>query len=195
MPHGGAPSSQGFGGERLSVQARVLGSGSRGNSTPIATERTRVLVDAGFSRRETRVRLATVGQRADSFDALVVSHEHSDHIRGLAGVVLESKAPIYLTAATHQAIPWDRRLTRFEHFPAYAPELNPDEGVCALAKRDLANGCPLEAEDLRQAVFGSINEIRRSPERLRGCILESGLPHFLPQLVLLFMQKSIGSRG
>lgn len=98
----------------MSVRACVLGSGSRGNSTLIATERTRLLVDAGFSRRETWARLATLGEHERGFDAILVSHEHSDHIRGLAGLALESKAPIYLTEATQQAIPWDRRLTRFE---------------------------------------------------------------------------------
>lgn len=96
----------------------MLGSGSRGNSTLIATERTRLLVDAGFSKRETRARLAAVGEPGDGFHAIVVSHEHSDHISGLTGLALESAAPIYLTAATRQAVPWDKRLTRFELFAA-----------------------------------------------------------------------------
>jgi hypothetical protein len=66
-----------------------------------------------------------------------------------------------------------------EHFPAYAPDLNPDEGVWSLAKRDLANGCPLDVDQLMDGVIGSINAIRNSPQKLRGCILESDLPHFL----------------
>jgi transposase len=66
-----------------------------------------------------------------------------------------------------------------EHFPAYAPDLNPDEGVWSLAKRDLANGCPLDVDQLMDGVIGSINAIRNSPTKLRGCILESDLPHFL----------------
>jgi hypothetical protein len=65
-----------------------------------------------------------------------------------------------------------------EHFPAYAPDLNPDEGVWSLAKRDLANGCPLDMDQLMDAVIGSINAIQCSPEKLRGCILESDLPNF-----------------
>jgi len=63
-----------------------------------------------------------------------------------------------------------------EYFPSYAPELNPDEGVWSLAKRDLANGCPLDADELMDDVIRSINGIRTSPAKLRGCILESDLP-------------------
>jgi hypothetical protein len=66
-----------------------------------------------------------------------------------------------------------------EHFPAYAPDLNPDEGVWSPAKPDLANGCPLDVDPLMDSVIGSINTIRNSPQKLRGCILESDLPHFL----------------
>ncbi|HMD85941.1 MAG TPA: hypothetical protein VKO18_14700, partial [Terriglobia bacterium] len=62
---------------------------------------------------------------------------------------------------------------------AYAPELNPDEGVWSLAKRELANGCPLDVDELMDDIIGSINELRTSPEKLRGCILQSDLPDFL----------------
>jgi phosphoribosyl 1,2-cyclic phosphodiesterase len=102
----------------LSVRICVLGSGSRGNSTLIATERTRLLVDVGFSRKETLARLSAAGERADGFDALVISHEHTDHVRGLKGLALGSKAPIYITCATRDAIQWDPRLERFELFEA-----------------------------------------------------------------------------
>jgi hypothetical protein len=78
-----------------------------------------------------------------------------------------------------------------EHFPAYAPDLNPDEGVWSLAKRDLANGCPLDVDQLMDGVIGSINAIRNSPAKLRACILESDLPHFLSYIVAFFMQISI----
>jgi phosphoribosyl 1,2-cyclic phosphodiesterase len=103
----------------LSVRVCVLGSGSRGNSTLIATEKTRLLVDAGFSRRETYARLDAVGERADpALTGIVISHEHSDHIRGLASLARDSKAPIYIAAATRDAIRWDRRLKAFEMFSA-----------------------------------------------------------------------------
>jgi transposase len=43
-----------------------------------------------------------------------------------------------------------------EHFPSYAPQLNPDEGVWSLAKRNLANSCPHDVEELMEDVLGSI---------------------------------------
>ena len=66
-----------------------------------------------------------------------------------------------------------------EHFPAYAPELNPDEGVWSLAKGKLANSCPNDLEELVEDVIQSINEIRNSTQKLRGCIVQSELPSFL----------------
>jgi transposase len=47
-----------------------------------------------------------------------------------------------------------------EHFPSYAPELNPDEGVWSLAKRELANSCPNQVDELMEDIIRSINGIR-----------------------------------
>jgi transposase len=66
-----------------------------------------------------------------------------------------------------------------EHFPSYAPELNPDEGVWSLAKRELANSCPHDLQELMEDVVRSINGIRTSREKLRGCVEQSDLPSFL----------------
>lgn len=66
-----------------------------------------------------------------------------------------------------------------EYFPAYAPELNPDEGVWSLSKRELANSRLLDLDELIAEVIRSIEQIRRSPQKLRGCILQSELPVFL----------------
>jgi len=92
----------------------VLGSGSRGNSTLIATGKTRVLVDAGFSKRETCARIESIGERAGGFDAIIVSHEHIDHVKGLEALASEFKAPIYISAATREAILWNGRAKSFE---------------------------------------------------------------------------------
>jgi transposase len=99
------------------------------------------------------------------------------HLRGSVIVLLDN-------SSTHHGEPLGKllrrhRRLRIEHFPAYAPELNPDEGVWSLAKRELANGCPLDVDELMDAVIRSINRIRTSPEKLRGCILQSDLPKFL----------------
>jgi len=91
----------------LSVRICVLGSGSKGNSTLVATERTRLLVDAGFSKKETFRRLAAVGERTDNFDALLISHEHIDHVNGLKSLARALKVPVYITSPTREVIQWD----------------------------------------------------------------------------------------
>src|SRR5260370_13343407 len=87
------------------------------------------------------------------------------HLRGPVIAILDN-------SSTHRGEPLaelQRRHPRLhvEYFPAYAPELNPDEGVWSLAKRQLANGCPHHVEALMHDLIHSINGIRRSPSKLR----------------------------
>lgn len=101
---------------RVSVRVCVLGSGSKGNSAWIATERTRLLVDAGFSRRETYARLISVGERPETCTAIVISHEHTDHVSGLNKLALDLNCPVYFTSATRDALEWSAQLPRCEYF-------------------------------------------------------------------------------
>ena len=64
---------------------------------------------------------------------------------------------------------------RLEFLPAYAPELNPDEGVWRQTKRQLANGCPVDRVALALAVLRALETVRRSPTQLRSCLAHSGL--------------------
>ncbi len=98
----------------MSLRVCVLGSGSKGNSTLVATETTRVLVDAGFNRRETFARLTAIGERTDGIDAILISHEHTDHVTGLRLLALEWKAPVCITRLTHQTLVWDKKHSAFE---------------------------------------------------------------------------------
>lgn len=104
----------------MSVRVCVLGSGSRGNSTLVATEKTRLLIDAGFSCRETYSRLAAIGEPTDGLDALVISHEHTDHINGLRVLALNGNLPVYISRPTCEAVCRDeeirKKLTTFEYF-------------------------------------------------------------------------------
>ncbi len=75
-------------------------------------------MDVGFSKKETYARLNAAGERVDGLDALVISHEHSDHVNGLKGLALDSKAAVYITGATRDALQWDPRLARVEFFTA-----------------------------------------------------------------------------
>jgi phosphoribosyl 1,2-cyclic phosphodiesterase len=81
----------------------VLGSGSSGNSVLIRTEKTRVLVDAGLSAKETLRRLAEVGEDHLKLDAIVITHEHSDHIGGLRVLMNSATCPVYISGETKEA--------------------------------------------------------------------------------------------
>ncbi|WP_163069715.1 MBL fold metallo-hydrolase, partial [Acinetobacter baumannii] len=60
----------------------VLGSGSRGNSALVSSSDTRILIDCGFPLREIIKRLARLGLSPAQLDAILVTHEHADHIHG-----------------------------------------------------------------------------------------------------------------
>ncbi|MBK9153850.1 MAG: MBL fold metallo-hydrolase [Chloracidobacterium sp.] len=81
----------------------VLGSGSTGNAILIATERTKILVDAGLSCREIVRRLGLMGLDAADLDAVLITHEHSDHVGGLRNLVGKIKGPVYISRATEDA--------------------------------------------------------------------------------------------
>lgn len=67
-----------------------------------------------------------------------------------------------------------------EHFPSYAPELNPDEGVWNHLKNRLANGRPDTKEELMDVLADEICRLSANPDLLRSCIHQSELPPFLP---------------
>lgn len=91
------------------VRFTVLASGSKGNSTVVTGGRTRILVDAGLSCRELFRRMKLAGEDPGTLDAIVVTHEHQDHINGLAVIARRLGIPVYFTEATHRA--WMRWLT------------------------------------------------------------------------------------
>ncbi|MGA7343726.1 MAG: MBL fold metallo-hydrolase [Terracidiphilus sp.] len=91
------------------VRFTVLASGSKGNSTVVSGGRTRILVDAGLSCRELFRRMKQAGEDPGTLDAIVVTHEHQDHINGLAVTARKLGIPVYFTEATHRA--WMRWLT------------------------------------------------------------------------------------
>jgi phosphoribosyl 1,2-cyclic phosphodiesterase len=81
----------------------MLGSGSRGNATLVVGEETRVLVDAGFSGREIARRLGALGVEPESLHAVVVTHDHGDHTRGVGVLARRHGLPVYATEATLEA--------------------------------------------------------------------------------------------
>ena len=88
------------------VSLTVLASGSRGNCSVLASSRTRILVDAGVSCREIGRRMNLTGDHALNLSAVIISHEHSDHVAGLYVLARKLKIPVFMTGATYQA--WQR---------------------------------------------------------------------------------------
>lgn len=87
----------------------VLASGSKGNCTVVTGGHTRILVDAGLSCRELFRRMKLAGEDPSTLDAIIVTHEHLDHIGGLAVTARKLGIPVYFTEATHRA--WRRWIT------------------------------------------------------------------------------------
>lgn len=91
------------------VKMTVLASGSRGNSTVVSSSRTRILVDAGMSCREIFKRMVIAGEDPRTLDAILITHEHQDHVQGLAVTARKLGVPVYFTEPTHRA--WMRWMT------------------------------------------------------------------------------------
>ncbi|MDH5758620.1 MAG: MBL fold metallo-hydrolase [Gemmatimonadota bacterium] len=85
------------------MKLAVLGSGSSGNAILVRGGRTTVLVDAGFSARELERRLRMVGFEAHDVHAVVVTHDHGDHTRGVGVFARRHGTPVYMTERTRDA--------------------------------------------------------------------------------------------
>jgi phosphoribosyl 1,2-cyclic phosphodiesterase len=108
----------------MAVSVTVLASGSSGNCTLVSSSGTRLMVDAGLSCKELMRRMVLCGENPRSVDAILITHEHSDHVAGLYVLAKKLKVPVYITAATHDSYRrWARdsagnrvRLERVESF-------------------------------------------------------------------------------
>ena len=88
----------------MPVRLTILGSGSNGNCACLETDQTRVLIDAGFSLRQIRQRLSTIGRDLESLDGVLVTHEHTDHIQGLGLLAQKFGVPVYCNRLTRDAL-------------------------------------------------------------------------------------------
>jgi len=110
----------------MAMRMTILASGSRGNATVLSSSRASILVDAGISAKETLKRMKAAGEDPANLTAILISHEHNDHVTGLAVLARKLRVPVYITEATYYA--WRRstrdsegkpaRLERLEHFRA-----------------------------------------------------------------------------
>lgn len=147
------------------VRFTVLASGSKGNSTVVCGGHTHILVDAGLSCRELFRRMRAAGEEPETLDAIIITHEHQDHINGLSVTARKLGIPVYFTDGTHRA--WMRWLTPRRQM-TYAQWLEQcrkqaaerqAEADAALAEpeseadeSDLVADCELTASALNQAV-------------------------------------------
>ncbi|MBA3971381.1 MAG: MBL fold metallo-hydrolase [Bacteroidetes bacterium] len=105
----------------MSLYITSLNSGSNGNCYYIANDSEAVLVDAGISCRETEKRMLRLGLSMDKVKALFISHEHSDHIRGVEVMSRKHQLPVYINEATlkNSGLKLNETLTR--SFAAHEP--------------------------------------------------------------------------
>src|SRR5579863_9572972 len=106
------------------VKFCVLASGSSGNSAFLATSKTRILIDNGLSVRDLTRRLAEIGEKPEDLDAVVVTHEHTDHVSGLARLIRarekrKKPLPVFVSRLTAPVIDWEEMAAPpIEHFQA-----------------------------------------------------------------------------
>ena len=82
----------------------MLSSGSGGNSVYIETDQHKILLDAGLSEKKLSARLANIDRSAGDLDAVFVTHEHSDHVKGIGPLVRKHNIPLYTTEGTFRKI-------------------------------------------------------------------------------------------
>ena len=100
------------------LQFSVLASSSAGNATLVASSTTRLLIDAGLSRKETFERLIASGVSPETLSGILITHEHSDHVSGLSAIAKKLNIPVYVSRLTAPAIPWGEFTPTLELFQA-----------------------------------------------------------------------------
>lgn len=85
------------------MKISILGSGSGGNSIFLESEGTKILIDAGFSCKKIEERLNSIGESLKEIKALLITHEHGDHIQGAGIISRKFNIPIYITPESYRA--------------------------------------------------------------------------------------------
>ena len=161
----------------------LLGSGSRGNATLVQAGVTCIMVDCGFSITEAESRLARFAVACTDLSAILVTHEHADHVSGVARFAARHRIPVWCTAGTLAASE-RMNLTVAECFDAHADFAIGDFNVSPLT-------VPHDAREPTQFIFsdgdhrlgmltdtGSITpHIQRSLDGCDGLILECNHDH------------------
>ena len=102
------------------LEIAALGSGSAGNSLLIRSSETLLLIDCGFTLKETTARMGALGVAPDDLDAVLVTHEHGDHLKGVGPLSRRHGVPVWLTHGTYHRAR-DRRFAEVHLFHAHEP--------------------------------------------------------------------------
>lgn len=160
------------------MQFASLGSGSRGNATLVETASTLVMIDCGFSCRETERRMARLGRNPEDLSAVLVTHEHGDHIRGVAVLARKYSLPVWSTSGTGMQLQ-DEALPALHHFDVLADiELGDLQVQPYTVPHDAREPCQFVFSDGRHRLgvltdSGTITaHICESLERCDGLVLE-----------------------
>src|SRR5687768_3570722 len=81
-----------------------IGSGSEGNGLVVEAGGTRIMIDCGFGVRDAAARLARIGVAPESLTAIIVTHEHSDHVGGVPAFAARHRIPVWLTFGTLETV-------------------------------------------------------------------------------------------
>lgn len=165
----------------MAVRMTVLASGSRGNCTVVSSACGSILVDAGISCRETFKRMKAAGEDPHQVKAIVISHEHADHVAGLGVLAKKLKVPVYMTEATYET--WRKstrdaegnpaRLDRREHFHAGRSFMVENITVSAFTiPHDAADPCgfTFRVDGIKIGIVTDLGYLPYSvKDHLRGC--------------------------
>lgn len=182
------------------MQVHILASGSTGNVVLLQIGDKNILVDAGISARRIEQGLAGVGLKASDLDCVLITHEHTDHIKGLDVFIRRHALPVYTRPATWEGIPCRAKLpvqccrdiyegidlgkVRIETFPVSHDAADP-VGFCFFWRdtkwtlaTDLGMVTPVVKSALQEASL-VILESNHDPQ-----MLQTGpYPHFLKQRI------------
>jgi phosphoribosyl 1,2-cyclic phosphodiesterase len=156
----------------------ILGSGSSGNSLYIESGDTSALVDAGLSAKETARRLTEAGVDPTRINAIVVTHEHADHIKGVRVFSKTTKVPVFISEETRsqcrwtggeQGICWGETISSSESFQVgslnFHPFTIPHDGIDTFAYT-------VESQGVKIGIVTDLGYITQLvAERLRGCTM------------------------
>ena len=128
-----------------------LGSGSKGNATLIESDETLVLVDCGFSVRETLARMTARALDPAQLSAIFVTHEHGDHVRGVLPLARRLGVPVYLSHGTARALA--QRGERYDARGVALHEVRPGRAVTVGALTVMPVPVPHDAQEPCQYVL------------------------------------------